>query len=271
MVLALDTSGSMLSQDALNHAKQAAEQLVRSLGPADQVAVISFDNQAVVRSEFSNDKDAVAATIQALQAQQRAFPADEPPLIGLALGQRACFNGKSQPQVQADVQICQRLGQPQVALALIPGLGAQFLLHFQQLWPQVIVPLLGNPGQVAHHCGLVYFFCRYRLRHRQPLPVYAVWHQFHCDQARRNAVAAGQLLARADHQPPWSKDPLLFDLARQTSTPGPVAHGAHDPRGIPFQQARVIRCGRWRKVVNHQGDVFGRKAAHLQRVGRVYP
>jgi VWFA-related protein len=67
LVLALDTSGSMSGQP-MTDTKEAAKQLVRGLGPADQVALFSFDNAAELQLDFSSDKDDVAAAVDALQS-----------------------------------------------------------------------------------------------------------------------------------------------------------------------------------------------------------
>jgi VWFA-related protein len=68
LVLALDTSGSMGGQP-LAGTQTAAAQLVRNLGPADEVAVLSFSDEVTTHIEFTTDKEAAIAAVEALTAQ----------------------------------------------------------------------------------------------------------------------------------------------------------------------------------------------------------
>lgn len=67
LALALDTSGSMQG-NALRNTQAAAAQLVRDLGPADKVAVLSFADVVRTELEFSTDKEAAVAAIESLRA-----------------------------------------------------------------------------------------------------------------------------------------------------------------------------------------------------------
>lgn len=67
MTLVLDTSGSMKGQ-ALADTQAAAAQLIFSLGPADEVAVLSFDTEVTTHLEFTTDKDAAVAAVESLTA-----------------------------------------------------------------------------------------------------------------------------------------------------------------------------------------------------------
>jgi len=68
IALVLDTSGSMADQ-ALINTQAAAAQLIHSLEPADEVAVISFDTEVTTHLEFTTDKDAAVAAVEALTAE----------------------------------------------------------------------------------------------------------------------------------------------------------------------------------------------------------
>lgn len=77
VVLAIDTSGSMLAKDArgqtsMESAKSAAVDFVSMLVADDQVAIFSFNKEPVLDSEFTNDKDGVIRTLRGLQAEVRA-------------------------------------------------------------------------------------------------------------------------------------------------------------------------------------------------------
>lgn len=74
LALALDTSGSMKGA-ALQDTQDAAEQLIRSLGPGDQVSLLSFDNDVQDQLDFSNDKEAIVSAVQGLQAQEGGYTA----------------------------------------------------------------------------------------------------------------------------------------------------------------------------------------------------
>ncbi len=67
VVLAIDVSGSMAG-DALDQAKQAAAQFVRSVAANDQVAVVSFSNAVTSVVPFTNDKAKLTSGIAGLQA-----------------------------------------------------------------------------------------------------------------------------------------------------------------------------------------------------------
>jgi VWFA-related protein len=66
--LVMDVSGSMNDAGKLDSAKQAASQLVASLGPADTAAVISFGDKAEVVQAMTSDQDALQAAIASLHA-----------------------------------------------------------------------------------------------------------------------------------------------------------------------------------------------------------
>lgn len=66
--LVIDVSGSMGDAGKLDAAKQAASQLVASLGPADAAAIISFGDRADVVQAMTADKDALNAAISSLHA-----------------------------------------------------------------------------------------------------------------------------------------------------------------------------------------------------------
>ena len=66
--LVMDVSGSMNDAGKLDSAKQAATQLVASLGPADRAAVISFGDTAEVVQSMTSDKDALDTAIAGLHA-----------------------------------------------------------------------------------------------------------------------------------------------------------------------------------------------------------
>jgi VWFA-related protein len=66
--LVIDVSGSMNDAGKLDAAKQAASQLVASLGPADTAAVISFGDRADVVQAMTANKDALNAAIASLHA-----------------------------------------------------------------------------------------------------------------------------------------------------------------------------------------------------------
>jgi VWFA-related protein len=66
-LLVIDTSGSM-EGTPLGAAREAASQYIRSLQPVDEVGVLAFANGVSVISEFSNDFDAVDASLGDLNA-----------------------------------------------------------------------------------------------------------------------------------------------------------------------------------------------------------
>ena len=73
LALVLDTSGSMAGRP-LADAKAAMGQLIRSLGPKDQSAVLTFNTRVVIDQSLTTDKDAlVAATDAAVAAGNTAI------------------------------------------------------------------------------------------------------------------------------------------------------------------------------------------------------
>ncbi len=66
--LVMDVSGSMNDAGKLDAAKQAAKQVVASLGPQDTAAVISFGDTAQVVQGITSNQDALNAAIDGLQA-----------------------------------------------------------------------------------------------------------------------------------------------------------------------------------------------------------
>lgn len=68
LALVIDRSGSMASEDKLEHAKSAAEQLVGRLGPDDRVALVSYDEHVKVELPSTSARDVrpVLAAIRAL-------------------------------------------------------------------------------------------------------------------------------------------------------------------------------------------------------------
>ena len=67
LALVLDTSGSMKGQP-LTRTKSAAIQLIGELGPADEVAVLSFDTEVKTHVELDSDKEAAVAAVESLTA-----------------------------------------------------------------------------------------------------------------------------------------------------------------------------------------------------------
>jgi len=68
VILAIDTSGSMKGQP-IEDAKEAAKLFIRGLTANDQAAVISFSATVDLLQDFTGDKDALAAGIDALTAK----------------------------------------------------------------------------------------------------------------------------------------------------------------------------------------------------------
>ena len=69
IVLVIDTSGSMKAAGKLDRAKAAASQFVASKQPNDQLAVVSFDNEARVAVNFTSDAAPFNGAIAGLQAK----------------------------------------------------------------------------------------------------------------------------------------------------------------------------------------------------------
>jgi tight adherence protein C len=69
LVLAIDVSGSMASQDRLPQAREAAKTFLNLLRPSDRAAVVSFNNQVTLRQDFTADRRLLARTIDGLTAQ----------------------------------------------------------------------------------------------------------------------------------------------------------------------------------------------------------
>lgn len=77
VVLAIDTSGSMLAQDksgrtSVAAAKAAAAEFVRLLAPGDRVAVYTFNDRPRLELDFTADRNTALATIDAIQAKVNA-------------------------------------------------------------------------------------------------------------------------------------------------------------------------------------------------------
>lgn len=68
LALVLDTSGSMQGQP-IRDTQAAATQLISSLGPADEVTVISFASEVTTQLELSTDKAAATAVVATLEAR----------------------------------------------------------------------------------------------------------------------------------------------------------------------------------------------------------
>lgn len=68
LALVLDTSGSMAGQ-AMADTQTAAIQLINDLGPADEVAVLSFTAEVTTHVEFTTDKGAAVAAVEALMPE----------------------------------------------------------------------------------------------------------------------------------------------------------------------------------------------------------
>ena len=77
VVLAIDTSGSMLARDksgqtSMTAAKRAAIQFISRLDAQDRVALYSFNTEPVLHLDFSNDHKAAVEAVNALKARVNA-------------------------------------------------------------------------------------------------------------------------------------------------------------------------------------------------------
>lgn len=77
VVLAIDTSGSMLVRDssgrsAMESAKAAAVHFVSQLGPKDKVAVFSFNREPVLAGDFTDDHQQASDVLNGLKAEANA-------------------------------------------------------------------------------------------------------------------------------------------------------------------------------------------------------
>jgi VWFA-related protein len=77
VVLAIDTSGSMLAKDrsgktSMEAAKEAAIEFISMLGDGDSVALYSFDNDTNLHSDFSVDHEASIEAVKGLAARYMA-------------------------------------------------------------------------------------------------------------------------------------------------------------------------------------------------------
>lgn len=77
IVLAIDTSGSMQARDAsgqtsIDAAKRAAVDFISMLAQDDQVALFSFDEEPILRLDFSVDHGATINAVNALSAKEGA-------------------------------------------------------------------------------------------------------------------------------------------------------------------------------------------------------
>lgn len=77
VVLAIDTSGSMLARDksgetSMAAAKRAAIQFISRLGEQDRVALYSFNTEPILCFDFSSDRKAAVDAVNALKARVNA-------------------------------------------------------------------------------------------------------------------------------------------------------------------------------------------------------
>ncbi len=63
LVLLVDASGSMVMTDKAANARNAAIQLIHSLGPEDRVSVYAFDRDVYQLTDFTQDKEAAIAAL----------------------------------------------------------------------------------------------------------------------------------------------------------------------------------------------------------------
>ncbi|MBI5289635.1 MAG: VWA domain-containing protein [Chloroflexi bacterium] len=68
VLLLMDTSGSTLG-DPLAQAKSAAVAFIGALAPEDRVAVMRFANSVTLQQDFTSDKDAAIAAVNALESK----------------------------------------------------------------------------------------------------------------------------------------------------------------------------------------------------------
>ena len=79
VILAIDTSGSMLARDksgqtSMDAAKSAAIDFVSLLSGEDQLAIYSFNDEPVLEMDFSTDRDEAIRTLNNVQARVKAPP-----------------------------------------------------------------------------------------------------------------------------------------------------------------------------------------------------
>jgi VWFA-related protein len=67
LVLLVDASGSMEITDKATNARNAAIQLIQSLGPEDRVSVYSFDKHVYQLTDFTEDKDTAIKALTRLE------------------------------------------------------------------------------------------------------------------------------------------------------------------------------------------------------------
>jgi VWFA-related protein len=77
VVLAIDTSGSMQAKDgsgqtSMTAAKKAAVNFIAMLAQDDRVALFSFNNEPILKIDFSDDHDASIKAVNALAAKPNA-------------------------------------------------------------------------------------------------------------------------------------------------------------------------------------------------------
>jgi len=77
IILAIDTSGSMLAKDAsgrtaIDAARQAAIDFISMLSPEDQLAVFTFDRETTRLIDFTRDHKSVSRAIADIRARPRA-------------------------------------------------------------------------------------------------------------------------------------------------------------------------------------------------------
>ena len=68
IVLAIDTSGSMSTNDAIEAAKTAALAFIAQKRPQDWMALITFDDEVQVLSGFTNDGSALSSRVETIEA-----------------------------------------------------------------------------------------------------------------------------------------------------------------------------------------------------------
>ncbi len=68
IVAVVDLSGSMADDGALTRAKAGLAKMAAALSPGDQMAIVSYNNQAVVETAFTSDQDQITAALDGMTA-----------------------------------------------------------------------------------------------------------------------------------------------------------------------------------------------------------